>query len=961
MEGENAGPWLITARCPACGFRGFRSFLEKPEQGCISFGIGDIGCRMQLIRKFLEAAMVALGRLVFRRPWQVLIVALLVTVLGAYIAATRFKVLNNVNQLMDDDSEVLRNYKLLEKEFGTDEVYLILIQSPDPVRNREVAVKVGQHLETLKPYISRSLYRMDYSRLRERLLFLLPKEQLESIEKEIGENAEALRKSKTTFNLNSVLDEANAGFDEKYLRKAENWKEFAPFIERFKKILNELADRLEGKVGESPSVKSTGFQAAAEGGDQFQDADAALTENEFISFEQGKSLLVMGVRGELEVDSISPFSSTVKSLREYLAGLGQEYPDVKLGLTGQPVLNDDELTVSTQDTELAAIITFALIAGLFFFSYRNLERPVMALIVLGMGMAWTLGFTMLGVGHFNVISFAVIPMVMGLGIDFGIQLLSRYEEELHAGKSPEIAIGNTMRNTGVAIITGATTTSTAFFTLCFNQFLGLRELGLIAGASVLLCLVANLFVLPALFCIRDRKKSAEKLVQSGNNSNWSGLAFLDDWLVRAPRSVLVASVVITLLSFWGIGKVQFDYNLLNLQNKEMESVKVLKEIFRASGNSTLFASVMVDSVDEAREMQKKLEALPTVSRVDSVTSLLPDQQEAKLPVVRRIVDLMKTVRVDTDVSNEINVQKARKDIEALLESSREGQAQASKYKMFAQARQAEQVLGGLIPPLERAQKAMAGLSQEELGRRMNKAQVEVFGAMQKNLLWMKTQKADRVVQLEDLPEGFLQQFVAPSGRIVLQVYSKEDVWEREANVAFVDELRSVAPQVTGTPVSNYEYIELMRTSFLAAAVWAFVAIVVITSFHFMSWKTIVLAISPLVLAVIWRTGLMGWWPIAFNPANIVTLPLIIGIDVAYGVYLVDRFREDGRLRLFSTSTGKAIIMTGLTTMFGFVSLLISRYEGMYSIGLLMTIGIAIGMVTTLVVLPQILIFLEKKK
>jgi uncharacterized protein len=512
----------------------------------------------------------------------------------------------------------------------------------------------------------------------------------------------------------------------------------------------------------------------------------------------------------------------------------------------------------------------------------------------------------------------------------------------------------------VAVVTGGTTTAAAFLTLCFNQFVGLRELGAIAGASVLLCLAANLLVLPALFCLRDRRKNKARLSLSGNNSNWKSLAFLDEWLVRCPRTVLLVSLALTLLSFWGISRVRFDYNLLNLQNKEMDSVKVLHEVFRVTGNSTLFASVLVDGVEEARLMQEKLSALPSVSRVDTITSLLPLDQDKKLPVIQRIVGLMKEVQVDTDVSKEIDVQKARSDIDALLGHCREGVTQARKYKMFAQARQAVDILGGLIPPLERAQKAMSGLNQEELGRRLNKAQLEVFGTMQQNLLWMKTQKADRKVELEDLPPEFVKQFVAPSGKVLLQIYGKEDVWEREANATFVHQVRAVAPAVTGTPVQNFEYIELMRTSFLDAAIWAFITIALIIAFHFQNLKLIVLALLPLVLAVLWRTGLMGWVHLDFNPANIVTLPLIIGIDVAYGVYIVDRFREDRQIRMFSTSTGKAIMLTGLTSLFGFISLLVSRYEGMHSIGVLMSLGIAIGMVTTVIVLPQILFLMEKK-
>ena len=150
-------------------------------------------------------------------------------------------------------------------------------------------------------------------------------------------------------------------------------------------------------------------------------------------------------------------------------------------------------------------------------------------------------------------------------------------------------------------------------------------------------------------------------------------------------------------------------------------------------------------------------------------------------------------------------------------------------------------------------------------------------------------------------------------------------------------------------------------SYLWAAVWAFVTIIVLIFLHFQSFKYLLLTLTPLVLAVLWRTGAMVWFGIEFNPANIVTLPLIIGIDVAFGVYIIDRYREDGRLSIFAGSTGKAIIMSSLTSLFGFSSLLISSFRGMWDIGQLMSLGIAIGLVTAIFILPQILALLKPGK
>jgi len=225
---------------------------------------------------------------------------------------------------------------------------------------------------------------------------------------------------------------------------------------------------------------------------------------------------------------------------------------------------------------------------------------------------------------------------------------------------------------------------------------------------------------------------------------------------------------------------------------------------------------------------------------------------------------------------------------------------------------------------------------------------------------LSIQKADRGLTLSDLPPQLQKLFVAPDGKILLQVYGKKDLWERGPDEEFTTAVLSVAPDASGTPVMNYYATELLRVSYLWAAVWAFLAIVVLIFLHFQSFKYLLLTLTPLVLAVLWRTGAMVWLGIEFNPANIVTLPLIIGIDVAFGVYIVDRYREDGKLSIFSGSTGKAIIMSSLTSLFGFSSLLVSSFRGMFDIGQLMSLGIAIGLVTAIFILPQILALLKPR-
>jgi hypothetical protein len=403
--------------------------------------------------------------------------------------------------------------------------------------------------------------------------------------------------------------------------------------------------------------------------------------------------------------------------------------------------------------------------------------------------------------------------------------------------------------------------------------------------------------------------------------------------------------------------------LLHLQSKHLESVRTA-EVLDTPGNSILFAVSIANDVDAARERIAKFKALPTVADARSpIVDLTPRDAEKKLVIIRRIVASLQGTKVDTDVSDKVDVARARTDIAKLLSDCQEGVTEARKYILVPQAREAVEVFGKLIPPLQRAQNAMSSLSQDELGRRLNRYQVNVFGTMRRNLAFLAGQKADANVTPDDIPAPLRSRYLSPEGKVLIEISPKENVWEREADEKFVNELRSVDPGVTGSPVQNYEYIDLLRASYAQAAEYAAIAIVVVILLHFGNPGLVILTILPLAMAVAWTLGLMGLFHYQFNPANVITLPLVIGIGVAYGVYTVDRWREDKKLLLFSGSTGKAIVLSALTAMIGFGSMMISRYPGLSSLGLLMFVGVGLCLVTSIIVLPQLLTGLRglKKK
>ena len=912
----------------------------------------------------------AAARMVLACPGIIVIVGVILAIASLGVVLTKFTVVNNTSDLLSDKYPSKMNYNELKKDFGSDYRYVIMIQSPDVAMNRRAADEIGAYLPTLAPQITTVLSKIDFTSIKPRLLFTRSPEELEKIAKQLSDQVDAQAQQAATnqktqqmaLDLNSILTQVTTEFaDDSALHSKDNWVKMEPSIKQFIDILNKVAAQAEGK---------TVAQVAPDSDDSDDsdstDANEMIAQHEYFSLQNGQTILLFAYTGEQEKDSAAPFANTTDTIRKHFKELEAKYPGTKLVCTGEPALDTDQAVEANDDATMASLITVGLIICLFFFSYRTFLRPTFAILVLIMAVLWSLGFALVTVGHFNILSIAVIPMVLGIGIDFGIQILGRYEEELSHGRTIAEAVTDALQHTGVAIITGGSTTALAFFTLCFNDFVGLAELGVIAGSSMVLCITANLLVLPSVYILIDRKRSPENLKTNCVDTSWNFIRTWDKDMVRNPWLWIIISIGISIAAALSLPKLRFDYNLLHLDNQKAPSVVGLYQVMDASKGdggsqvSTIYASVVAENLDDARELSKKLMALPQVAKVESVLELVPEGQDKKLPIIKRIVASGEALNVKPPSNKPVDIPKARHDIENLLTMSRDGLKQASAYSGMAVAKMAIQTFNEMIPALERADKALKSAPVAEIQKRFSASSTGAFSRMQANMVMLKSQKSDRGLTLDDVPPQLKKLFVADNGKILLQVYGKQDLWERGPDEDFTLAVLGVAKKATGTPILNYDATDLLRVSYLKAAGWAFVAITILIFLHFQSFKFLILTLTPLVMAVLWRTGAMVWFGIEFNPANIVTLPLIIGIDVAFGVYIIDRYREDGKLSIFAGSTGKAIIMSSLTSLFGFSSLLISQFNGMFDIGQLMSLGIAIGLVTAIFILPQILSLLKPR-
>jgi predicted RND superfamily exporter protein len=249
---------------------------------------------------------------------------------------------------------------------------------------------------------------------------------------------------------------------------------------------------------------------------------------------------------------------------------------------------------------------------------------------------------------------------------------------------------------------------------------------------------------------------------------------------------------------------------------------------------------------------------------------------------------------------------------------------------------------------------MLGMDPALASKKLAAFQQALFNDVKRTFDAIHDQDDSSSLKVEDLPPALRNRFVGVTGKYLIQVYPKKDVWNHENQKEFVEQVRTVAPNVTGTPVQLFEYTRLLKDSYIQAAYYALGAIALMVLIHFRSLTFLVLALVPVAIGALWMGGLMGVFGIPFNPANIMTLPLVIGIGVTNGIHILNRFVEERNPSILSKSTGKAVFVSGLTTIAGFGSLILAQHQGIRSLGIVMTMGVALCMIAALTFLPAVL-------
>jgi hopanoid biosynthesis associated RND transporter like protein HpnN len=665
-----------------------------------------------------------------------------------------------------------------------------------------------------------------------------------------------------------------------------------------------------------------------------------LAEGDFDLDARRRFLLVQPV---LEFDELQPAKRSILAVRRIVNELGfTPESGVSVKITGDVALSFEEMEVLRTQAAAAGIASLVLVGIILILGLRSIRMVLSTLTTLIVGLVWTAGFTAAAIGHLNLISVCFAVLFIGLGVDFGIHVCVRYRELVISGLEHSVALDETARDVGSSIFLCALTTAIGFFAFVPTDFVGVAELGLISGTGMFISLFCTLTLLPALLSLRPIP------VGSGRSAgaSWSN-GGLTNLPLRHPRAIRSIALVFGIGAVMLLPKARFDNNPLNVRDPSSESVRTFNELLEKGTSSPWSLNAVAPSLESAQLLAERLAELDVVERAVTVSDYVPADQENKLGIIE---DVAMFVAPPPGPDGVVPPPSLAEQREALADLSSElGRLQDSgeRSELVASASRLRTVLDRYLQKLE---------NSPDPTREIDALQSSMLGTLPEQLRVLDAALSAGHVTLEKLPDAILERMITADGRVRIQIFPREDLNDHAALAAFVDGVRAVAPEVAGSAAEILESGRSVVRALTQAMLSAFVAI---TLFLLILWRRIddtALVLIPLLLASALTVAAAVLADIPFNFADVIVLPLLLGIGVDSGIHLVHRARvvAEGEMNLLATSTARAVAYSAMTTIASFGSLGLATHMGLATLGRLLTLGVGFTIVCNLIVLPALI-------
>ena len=875
----------------------------------------------------MATAVAALVAMVLRAPRLVLALGAAAIVGSIWLSYAKLEYHTQRNDLLSAEKECQQRWQKYLNAFGDDDDMIVVVKGIDRKRMRAAADDLATELQKRSDLFDRVFHKVDLRPLHPRSLLYLSQDDLAAIDKRLDGMAPLLGRfgdvSWQALSLQALLAQATVAAESKRAGQALS-KADDDLLAQLPAILQQASVSLQ-----NPADYQNPWAVGGR-----RDEARTLTEPQYFFTHDGALALVLA-RPKKALESFTPAKEACEAARTIIADMRQKYPGLSFGLTGLPVLETDEMVASDEDSTFVSWLALIGVALLYFVVYRGFRYPLLTVGTLLAGTVWALGWATLTVGHLNILSSTFAVMIIGMG-DYGVLWVARYDEERRTGRSPHDAMMHTARHAGPSIVTAAATTSLAFFATMVADFKAVAELGWIAGFGVLFCAIACITLLPACIVLLERR-SANRLGKDDRNVlafPAAGRPFFP-YLSSRPRWVLGIGIGIALLCAGFAGRVSYDSNLLNMQADGLDSVNWERELIEHAAGATWDALSIAKSREEAIALRAKYEALPGVGRVVDAVVLVPSDQDRKLTTLATIQ--AKLSRLPSMLPEPMATDPG--SLQRMLD--RYGQLQPT---------------------------AIPATMNEALSRSTADARIKEFDRRLKadllaDLRLLKEVSQPKPIATNDLPVEFRERYIGKNGEYLVRAFAKESLWDFPALERYTDAAKTVDPEATGKSYRTLEGLRQMKDGFERAGLFAVIVIVIVLWLDLRGLRPLLCGLFPLVIGIVATLGVMGFAGIPLNPANLIALPLIVGVGVDNGVHVLHDYAEKapGKLYRLGAATGRGIAVAGLTTIFGFGTLILARHRGMASLGLALTLGVTFCMIAALVLLPALLRWFDERK
>ncbi|HZP68770.1 MAG TPA: MMPL family transporter [Pseudolabrys sp.] len=845
-------------------------------------------------------------RLCIRFPWPIIVLGLLGAAVSAVYSVRHFAITTDINQLISPDLDWRRREAEFEKAFsGHFGSTLVVVNAPTPEFAAQASAELVGRLQG-QAQLFRSVEDIEGSEFfaRNGLLFK-PADDVAAIAKGLGQAGPligTLASDPSLRGLTRALSLGLIGVQNKMVT-----------LDALARPLSMASTTIEAVLAGRPA--SFSWLSMLNGEDSKPDDLRRLIEVhpvlDFSALRPGKS-------------SSDAIHRTADELQ-----LGEKY-QARVRLTGSVPMADEEFG-TVEDGALANTIgTIIVVLTILWLALRSARIIVAVVINLFVGLALTAAIGLALVGALNMISVAFAVLFVGLGVDFGIQFAVRYRAERHDVPKLHSALVRAAEKIGVPLTLAAAAVAAGFMSFLPTDYRGVSELGQIAGMGMLIAYASSITLLPALISVLNPPGESDRI-------GYRALAPIDRFLETHRLPVIVGTLAVAVLGSPLLYRLTFDFDPIHLRSPETQSISTFLELGgdpRAGINSV---NVIMPSLDEAATAAGTLQKLPEVLQVSTLLSFVPQDQDRKLALIQ---DLSRRLGQSLHPSASAKAPTDPENIAALN----------------GMADQLKKIAGNTAGPGADAARRLAEnagrLAQADEAAR-SRAQTAFVVPLQTSLNQLRGFLTATRVTRENLPQSLSRLWVTPDGRARIEVAPKGDTDDTEVLRTFARAILAVYPNATGGPISILESSRTVVRAFFEAGFYALISIAILLWIVLRRFGDVLLTLVPLVLAGVVTLEICVLIGMPLNFANIIALPLLLGVGVAFKIYYIMAWRS-GRTNLLQSSLTRAVIWSALTTATAFGSLWLSKHPGTSSMGKLLALSLACTLAAAVLFQPALM-------